>query len=89
MFVFVLLAAAVLSNILAIFFKALIVASPNSKYGVIGFGCYFKAVVRSFAAWKFWSTEFVIGILILEGRKCTVSKISSPTVSVMYVVWHL
>ena len=89
MFDFVLLAAAVLSNILDNFFKSLSVASPNSKYGVLGFGCSFKAVERSFAAWKIWSMEFVVGISVLEGRKCTVSKIHLPPVSVMYVVWHL
>ena len=62
MFVFVLLTVAVLSNILANFFKALSSASTNSKYGVLGFGCYFKAVLRSFVAWKVWSTEFIVGI---------------------------
>ena len=72
MFVFVLLAAVVLSNILANFFKVLSVASPNYKYRVIDFGCSFKDVMRSFAAWKkigqrssllvfqFWKIEDVL-----------------------------
>ena len=47
------------------------------------------AVVISFAAWKIWSTEFVVGISIMEVRKCTVSNIRPPPVSVMYVVWHI
>ena len=54
MFDFVLLAAAVLSNILADFFKALSTASQSSKYGVLVFGCPFRDVVRYFAAWKIW-----------------------------------
>ena len=53
MFVFVVMAAAVLSNILAIFFKSFSVASPNSKCGVLGFVCSIKAVVKSFALGKF------------------------------------
>ena len=65
------------------------VASPNSKYGVLGFGCSIKAVVRYFSAWKIWLTEFVVGISIMEGRKCTVAKLHSPPFSVMYVVWHI
>ena len=44
------LAAAVLLNILANFFKVLSVASPNSNYGVFGFESSIKAVVRSFIA---------------------------------------
>ena len=49
MFVFVLLVAVVLSNILANFFKALSVACPNYKCGVLGFGCSIKVLVRSFS----------------------------------------
>ena len=62
MFVFVLLSATFLSNMFANLFKALSVASPNSKYGVLGLGCSFRAVVRYFSAWQIWSTEFVVGI---------------------------
>ena len=54
MFVIFLLAAAVLLNILDNFSKALSVAYPDSKYGVLGFGCSIKAVVKSFAACKSW-----------------------------------
>ena len=68
MFVFVLLSAAVLPNILAKISIALSVAPPNSKYGVLGFGCSFKADVRYLADWKLWSTEFVVVISILEGK---------------------
>ena len=45
--------------------------------------------MRYFAAWKIWSTKFAVSILILEGRKYTVSEIRSPPISVMYVVYHL
>ena len=89
MFVIFLLAAAVLLNILDNFSKALSVAYPDSKYGVLGFGCSIKAVVRSFAYWQIWSTEFVVGILIVEGRKCTVSEIHSPPFYVIYILWYL
>ena len=51
-FVCFLLAAAVLSNMLDNFFKSLSVASPNSKYGLLGFECPFNDFVGSFAAWK-------------------------------------
>ena len=89
MFVFVLLVAAVLSNILANFFKALSVACPNYKCGVLGFGCSIKVLVRSFSDWKIWLMGFVVGISILEGSKCTVSEIRLPPVSVMNFVWHI
>ena len=70
-------------------FKALSVVYPNYKYRVIGFGFFIKVVVRYFAAWKIWLTDFVVGVSILEGRKCTVSEIRSSPVSVMYVVWYI
>ena len=42
-----------------------------------------------FCGLEIWSTEFDIEISIMEGSKCTVSKIILPPVSVMYVVWHI
>ena len=76
-------------QIYLLIFKALSVASPNSKYRVLGFECSIKAVVRSFSDWKNLLTEFFVGISILEGSKYTVYDLRLPPFSVMYVVWHL
>ena len=76
-------------QIYLLIFKALSVASPNSKYRVLGFECSIKAVVRSFSDWKNLLTEFFVGSLILGARQCTSSKLYLTPFSVMYVVWHL
>ena len=34
---------------------------------------------------KVWSTDFFVGLSIMEGRKCNVSEIRPPPVSVMCV----
>ena len=69
--------------------KTLSVAYPNSKYGVLGFGCSINDVAKYFSAWEIWSTEFVVGISILEGRKFSMYDIRFSIFSVTYVVWHI